>query len=319
MKYTLSTESSLLKLSVPSDYRSVCGSVHVLARECVCRCLPACATVCVYMNVHECVGWLMKHISRLVTRMRWKKSSWFWMPKGPSTTQVSARIHMCAVTRLCVYVWHDSFWFVTWLVLNARGASDYTVVRSHSHVWRDRCMHMCDTSRLYAWHDSIPHLWRDSFICVAWPIYDVHAWNAKGSSWELSRPLSLFPPALPSLLPPTFCPACPLRSLFLPPFLPSFSCIGTANAHLKSRGSHTHTCAHTVVLLLEANIDQAKKAGAQQAVEVMTMLKDKAGTCISVTCLIQHDSSDMTHPSLSLDTFIPVTWLIHIRDDHAQG
>lgn len=31
------------------------------------------------------------------------------------------------------------------------------------------------------------------------------------------------------------------------------------------------------VLLLEANIDQAKKAGAAQAVEVMTMLKDKAG------------------------------------------
>jgi len=31
----------------------------------------------------------------------------------------------------------------------------------------------------------------------------------------------------------------------------------------------------SVVLLLEANIDQAKKAGAQQAVEVMTMLKDK--------------------------------------------
>eukprot|EP00286_Rhodomonas_abbreviata_P016837 CAMPEP_0181318428 /NCGR_PEP_ID=MMETSP1101-20121128/16999_1 /TAXON_ID=46948 /ORGANISM="Rhodomonas abbreviata, Strain Caron Lab Isolate" /LENGTH=433 /DNA_ID=CAMNT_0023425893 /DNA_START=374 /DNA_END=1675 /DNA_ORIENTATION=+ len=32
----------------------------------------------------------------------------------------------------------------------------------------------------------------------------------------------------------------------------------------------------SVILLLEANIDQAKKAGAQPAVEVMTMLKDKA-------------------------------------------
>jgi len=57
------------------------------------------------------------------------------------------------------------------------------------------------------------------------------------------------------------------------------------------------------VLLLEANIDQAKKAGAQQAVEVMTMLKDKAGMSISVTCV----SSDMTHPSLSHGTFIPLT------------
>jgi len=57
------------------------------------------------------------------------------------------------------------------------------------------------------------------------------------------------------------------------------------------------------VLLLEANIDQAKKAGAQQAVEVMTMLKDKAGTSISVTCV----SSDMPHPSLSHGTFIPLT------------
>lgn len=32
----------------------------------------------------------------------------------------------------------------------------------------------------------------------------------------------------------------------------------------------------SVILLLEANIDQAKKAGASQAVEVMTMLRDKA-------------------------------------------
>jgi hypothetical protein len=46
----------------------------------------------------------------------------------------------------------------------------------------------------------------------------------------------------------------------------------------------THT--HTQVLLLEANIDQAKKAGAAQAVEVMTMLKDKAGKSPrSIPCL----------------------------------
>ena len=47
---------------------------------------------------------------------------------------------------------------------------------------------------------------------------------------------------------------------------------GAANAM-----THTHTNTHTQVLLLEANIDQAKKAGAAQAVEVMTMLRDKAG------------------------------------------
>jgi hypothetical protein len=60
--------------------------------------------------------------------------------------------------------------------------------------------------------------------------------------------------------------------------------------HARARThTHTHSLTHSPnlgpaplppplqVLLLEANIDQAKKAGAAQAVEVMTMLKDKAG------------------------------------------
>ena len=80
---------------------------------------------------------------------------------------------MCDMTHL--YVWHDSFMCVTWLI----DICDMT----HSYVWHDSfiCVtwltHMCDMTHSYVWHVAFlcdmaySYVWHDSFICVTWLIH----------------------------------------------------------------------------------------------------------------------------------------------------
>jgi len=86
---------------------------------------------------------------------------------------------MCDMTH--VYVWHDSFTCVTWLI----------------HIFVARRIHMCDMTQSYVWHDFFKELntavfpssvwhnvfvffnttrsyvWHDLFICVTWLIHIV--------------------------------------------------------------------------------------------------------------------------------------------------
>jgi len=70
-----------------------------------------------------------------------------------------------------LYVWHDSFICVTWLI--------HMCDMTHSHVWHDSFIrvtwriHTCDMTHPYVWHDSF-NVWHDSFISVTYIIHVCH-------------------------------------------------------------------------------------------------------------------------------------------------
>jgi len=82
-------------------------------------------------------------------------------------------IHTCDMTH--VYVWHDSFIRVTWLI----GLK--TSSTPHSHVWHDSLtyvtwlIHTCDMTHSYVWHESFirvtwlaKNIVHASLTCVTW-------------------------------------------------------------------------------------------------------------------------------------------------------
>jgi len=71
------------------------------------------------------------------------------------------RIYMCAMTYL--YVWHDAFTCVTWLILRITGGSEskaFTGDMTHQYVWHGWFVwvtwriYKCDVTYLYVWLDS---------------------------------------------------------------------------------------------------------------------------------------------------------------------
>jgi len=62
---------------------------------------------------------------------------------------------------ICVYVWHDSFICVTWLI----HACDMTP----SYVWHDSFI--CGKWLFHMWGMNSSYVWHDGFICVTWLIH----------------------------------------------------------------------------------------------------------------------------------------------------
>jgi len=62
-------------------------------------------------------------------------------------------IHMTHSYVTHLYMWHDSFICVTWLI------------------------HMCDMTHSYVWHVTHLYMWHDSFICVTWLIHMCDMWR----------------------------------------------------------------------------------------------------------------------------------------------
>ena len=91
-------------------------------------------------------------------------------------------IRMCDMTHL--YVWHYSFRCVTWLI--------YMCDMTHSYVWHDPfiCViwhiHMCETTHSYVCHDSgslSPFVQIcDTFICAPWLIQS-ETWLIQSETW----------------------------------------------------------------------------------------------------------------------------------------
>jgi len=106
-----------------------------------------------------------------------------------------------------LYVWHDSFICVTWLIHVRDNATSRVMLceRTHAYVlhnslrsmtcflqyvWHD--WFMCAVTDLYEWHDLFTcvtllfrtcgitrlYAWHDSVICVMWPVTYWYVWHA---------------------------------------------------------------------------------------------------------------------------------------------
>jgi len=109
-----------------------------------------------------CVTWLI-HMCDTTHSGNTTTTALFICAKSP--------ILMCDMTH--VYVWHDSFLDVTWLIQAIRPLQ-------HSFIYAKWLILMCDMTDSYVWHDLFIYMtWlilairplRHSFICATWLIH----------------------------------------------------------------------------------------------------------------------------------------------------